>query len=319
MDRSRRRSGFLIATAALALGATAPVAPPLKAMRWLAPGADAARLLTRTRVECLTSATDPDLAYQIELGRAAFRSPLLLGGQGARAGLSCDSCHQNGRANPNFDFPGLSGAPGTADVTSSLMSSHRGDGIQNPRPIPDLAGPRRAMKVSRAPGSNDLALFINGLVTEEFDGAAPPPAVLAGLAAYVRALSPQACPAGDGWRALRVDDAIADARRAVRAALAALGRGDPASAAVMVEAARVQLGNIAERYPGAPLETQRQGLTVADLDLASALVAVRDRSADAVFRLSTWLDRSESWAAPLRRAQGASLYARQVLARRSGT
>ncbi|HEY5106905.1 MAG TPA: hypothetical protein VII73_09060 [Caulobacteraceae bacterium] len=287
-------------------------------MRWLAPGADAARLLTRMPVECLTPSTDPNLAYEIELGRAAFRSPLLLGGQAARAGLACDSCHQNGRANANFDFPGLSGAPGTADVTSSLMSSHRGDGIDNPRPIPDLGGPRQAFKVSRVPGSSDLRLFIDGLITQEFDGAPPPPAVLSGLAAYVRALTPQACPGGAAWRVLSVDDAVADARRAVRTALGALARGDAPSAVVMIKAARAQLGNIAERYPGASLAPQRQGLAVADLDLAAALAAIRTGNAGAALRLSTWLGRSEGWAAPLRSAEGASLYAPEVLARTAG-
>ncbi|MGF7473737.1 hypothetical protein WFJ45_23635, partial [Salmonella enterica subsp. enterica serovar Minnesota] len=78
----------------------------------------------------------PPLNDSARIGRAAFNSPLLLGGQAARAGLSCASCHRNGRGNPDFHFPGISGAPGTADVTASLLSSHRGDGQFNPKPIP---------------------------------------------------------------------------------------------------------------------------------------------------------------------------------------
>ena len=73
------------------------------------------------------------------------------------------------------------------------MSSHRGDGIFNPKPIPDLAGDPAKLKVSRDPGKDDLKRFIHGLITQEFDGPEPPPAVLEGLAAYVRSLSPPAC------------------------------------------------------------------------------------------------------------------------------
>ena len=162
----------------MALGAAVaiPVAPPLKAMRWLAPGADAARLLTRRPPECLKAPADPAEAYRVELGRAAFRDPLLLGGQAARAGLACETCHQNGRANRNFDFPGISGAPGTADVTASLFSTHRGDDIFDPVPIPDLGGPKAALKISQGRRPPALEHFIHGLITEEFDGPEPPPA-----------------------------------------------------------------------------------------------------------------------------------------------
>src|SRR5687768_90851 len=71
------------------------------------------------------------------------------------------------RGNPDFLFPGLSGAVGTADVTSSIMSSHRGDGTINPKPIPDLAGPPAERIVSRAAESRALESFIRGLIVEE--------------------------------------------------------------------------------------------------------------------------------------------------------
>ena len=80
-------------------------------------------------------------------------------------------------------------------MTDSLFSSHRGDGIDNPKPIPDLSGPKAALKIDQAGEGRALEGFIHGLVTQEFDGPEPTPAVLDGLAAYVRALSPDACPA----------------------------------------------------------------------------------------------------------------------------
>jgi len=282
-------------------------------MRWLAPGSDAALLLTRRPVECLAPPADPGWAYLVELGRTAFRTPLLLGGQAARAGIACETCHQNGRANANFHFPGISGAPGTADVTASLFSTHRGDDIFDPVPIPDLGGPKAALKISQARGSPALERFIHGLVTEEFDGAEPPPAVLAGLAAYVRALNPAACPTPPS-EALRVEGAIDDTRRAVHAATAALAHKDSLAAAVMIEAARSQLGAMSERYAGPDLAAARQGLAVADLDLAAALAAVRTHEPRVSDRLTAWLARSAAWAARLRSQEDRSLYNPIVLA-----
>ena len=305
MDRVRRRSRFLIAAAgfALVLGAARAeiFAPPLRAIRWLAPGADAASILTRRPLECLKVPADPEAAYLVEVGRAAFRDPLLLGGQAARAGVACETCHRNGRTNPDFDFPGVSGAPGTADVTSFVFSSHRGDHTFDPKPIPDLGGPKASLKVSQAPDSPALKIFIRGLVTEEFDGAPPPEAVLEALAAYVRTLSPAAC-AGSGLEPQTASDAIADVRRAVTAAQGALSRHDPATATVMIQAARASLGNLAERYDGPTLAPERRLLADAALDLA------RIAGPDASLRLAAWIARSGDWEAPILNHEAGSLY-----------
>ena len=185
--------GLVVVLAAGAAGAQGREVP-LRAMRWLAPKTDAVAALTRAPGECLTPPADPARRLSVEVGRAAFRTPVVLGGQAARAGIACETCHRSGRANPDFLFPGVSGAPGTADVTSSLFSTHRGDGIDNPKPIPDLGGEKAKLKIAQAPEAKALEPFIHGLVTEEFDGPEPAPAVLQGLADYVRALSPQACP-----------------------------------------------------------------------------------------------------------------------------
>ncbi|HEY7900835.1 MAG TPA: hypothetical protein VIC25_06575 [Caulobacteraceae bacterium] len=308
MDRPRRRSGLLILI--LAGGFAAPAAPPLRGLHWIAPGADAARILTERPVECLAMPKAADQAYLAEVGRAAFRTPLTLGGQAARAGIDCESCHRNGRRNADFVFPGLSGAPGTADVTSFVFSSHRGDHVDDPVPIPDLGGPKGGLKVSQAVGSPDLKRFIHGLVTQEFDGVEPPPAVLDGLVAYVRALSPTACPAAK-QETLTVAADSDDARRAVRASLAALGRGDRATAVAMVGAARSSLGEIAERY--AVLENDERLLRLADLDLAAATALLRRGDPAARVALGAWLARSNGWVRSLAADQGRSYYDRQTL------
>ena len=283
-------------------------------MRWLAPGADASAILTHRPVECLRAPADPQQAYSVELGRTAFRTPLLLGGQASRAGVACETCHQNGRANVNFDFPGLSGAPGTADVTSSLFSSHRGDGTDNPRPIPDLGGPKGRLRVAQDRASGALETFIHGLVTQEFDGAEPPPAVLRGLADYVRAIDPAACPAPT-TEVVSEPAAAVDARRAVLAALAALKHGDIAAALMMIQSARSQVGAIYERYAAADLAPARRSLAVADLDLRAAEDALRRAQPDqADIRLTAWLTGFDAAQPTLRAGQARSLYNPAVLA-----
>jgi hypothetical protein len=276
-------------------------------MRWLASGADAAQVLTHRPTECLAIPKDVEAAYAVELGRAAFRTPMLLGGQGARAGLSCESCHRNGRGNPDFDFPGVSAGPGTADVTTSVLSSHEADAVHGARPIPDLSGPKAALTIDQDPGSDALAAAIDRIVTREFDGAQPPPAVRAGLAAYVRALSPAACPA-TATEPFTATSALAEARRGVLAAVAALDHRDPASAALMIASARSQLGDVDERFADPALSTQRRALEAAALDLAAAEAAARRDPAAARADLALWLAREPRWRSGLIDAASASLY-----------
>ncbi|MET0274021.1 MAG: hypothetical protein ABW360_13630, partial [Phenylobacterium sp.] len=275
MDRRRARAAVL----AFVLGGSAVAAtgdPPLRAMAWAARDADPARAFGTTPTECLASPTTP----QVEIGRAAFRTPVVLGGQAARAGLSCEACHRAGRGNPDFKFPGISSAPGTADVTSALFSTERGDGKHDPVPIPDLSGPKAKLKVV----DGKLAPFIHGLVVEEFNGPEPPEAVLAGLVAYVRALDPAHCPQG-AVQPLTVALLMDDARRAVRAAEERLAAGDLASALVMVASARARLGLIDERYAGPELAPSRERLRAADRALGASQQAIRERRSDAALGL----------------------------------
>lgn len=308
MDRRRRRAGALgfglIALASAALAAEAGL--PLRAMLWAPPDADPARAFATQPAECLSRPPDLAAATQVEIGRAAFHSPLLLGGQAARAGLSCESCHRGGRDNPDFQFPGVSGPPGTADVTHSLFSSRRGNGVHDPRPIPDLAGPRDRLKVR----PDELRAFIRGLVVEEFDGPEPPPAVLAGLAAYVRALEPAACPT-QARAPVTVKALMTDARRAATAALVTLQAGDRDTALVLLAAARARLGLINERFAGLPAEQRR--LRAADARLGNIREQVRQASAEAAGDLHAWTGDSHSLQAALEAAEPRSLFDPQRL------
>ena len=304
MDRRRRRARALALFATLATGSAAlaaDVGPPLRAMRWVPATADPARAVATAPAECLLLPRDRDALLSVEVGRAAFRTPVLLGGQAARAGLSCENCHRAGRDNPDFQFPGASGDPGTADVTLSLFSSHRGNGIHDPKPIPDLAGPRDKLKVAPA----DLPKFIHGLIVEEFDGPEPTPTVLNGLADYVRALQPAACRKA-ARVAVTASTLLDDARRALGAARAELARGDRPTAVVMIAAARARLGLIDERY--ADQSVPRERLRAADAALADLQSAVRQARPDAPATLDKWLVASHPFEAALRADEPRSLF-----------
>ena len=310
MDRARARAhalGLLLAAVGAVALAAAAGDPPIRGMRWAARDADPVATFGRTPPECLTLPRDPAAALSVELGRAAFRTPVLLGGQAARAGLACDTCHKAGRRNPSFLFPGVSGGPGTADVTSSLFSTHRGDGVDNPKPIPDLGGAKAALKVDQAPASRRLEHFIHGLVTEEFDGAEPPKAVLDGLANYVRALSPGGCPAAAS-EPVTVGYYLSDARRAVAAARGEIAAGDGPSAILALASARSRLGLIDERFAGARLTAERAAVRAADRRLALAQDGVRAHRGEVPAELTAWLARSRALEAKLSAKASLSLF-----------
>jgi len=276
MDR-RQRPARLLGLAVLLLVATAADAPqlPIREARWLKTP-DLLADLTTQPAECLAMPKDAALRQSVETGRALFRSPLMLGGQAARVGLSCSSCHRNGRSNPHFHFPGISGDPGTADVTASIMSSHRGDDIFNPKQIPDLGGEPAKLKISRDPTKRDLSVFIHGLITQEFDGAEPSPAALSSVAEYVRALKPAACPRNTSApislaiRLSEVDSAVELAQKAYR-------NGDAATGRDLLGAARSTLGAIDERFQLAGLEGSRTELASASETLFQLQEVQSDR------------------------------------------
>jgi hypothetical protein len=285
VDQGRALAGILIGSALL-VAADAPRQIPIRDARWLAAGVPIERV-NELPPECYRAPADAKERRSAEIGRIAFRAPLLLGGQAARVGMSCSSCHRNGRTNSDFHFPGVSGAPGTADVTTSILSSHRGDGTFNPKPIPDLAGDPAKRIVSRDPGKRDLERFIHGLITQEFDGPEPPREALDGLANYVRAI------AGPNCGTSEVDVTAASLLTEVDTALR-LARDEPdrATARLLIGAARSNLGRIDERFQVTATETDRKLLDDAD----SELRALQDELGSRGER-TLWSKWNQSWPA----------------------
>lgn len=289
MDQGRARAAILIGTALL-VAADAPTQIPIRDVRWLAAGVPIERV-NQLPPECYRPPIDPKERRSAEIGRVAFRAPLLLGGQAARVGLSCSSCHRNGRTNPDFHFPGVSGGPGTADVTTSILSSHRGDGSFNPKPIPDLAGDPAKRIVTRDPAKPDLSKFIDGLITQEFDGPEPPRKVLDGVAAYVRAIAPSNCGVGE------IEVTAASLAAEIDLALK-LARDEPdhPTARLLIGAARSNLGRIDERFQVPAVEADRKLLDDADVELR----ALQDGLGSAAER-TLWSNWEQNW--PARRAR----------------
>lgn len=118
-------------------------------------------------------------------GEFLFKAPLLLGGQAAKAGISCHSCHVNGTDNPHFLFPAISGEPGTADTTHSFFSESLGNKVFDPITIPDLT---KAGKIAHNMESRELEAFLATIVVGEFSGEVVSPKVISLMAIYVRAL-----------------------------------------------------------------------------------------------------------------------------------
>lgn len=231
----------------------------------------------------------------------------MLGGQAAKAGLSCASCHINGRGNPHFLLAGVSAAPGTADVTNSFFSAARGNGRFDPVAIPDLAMPG---KVARDPDTRALEAFIRNLIIEEFGGQEPTPAMLDALATYVRAV--RSCP-GEQSAGRRLDDQLAAIDDGVAGAQLMIDRADPQGARLSIAAMRHQLGLVAERYAGPGLAREREGLLAA----SRALQAIGEDDAARIGpALARWKGEFDTGLAKrLRGAEGRSLYDRNRLAK----
>ncbi len=261
-----------LAACAAAPEAMAPVtSDSLRALRWVAPEADAVKALTIAPVACEPApAKEPDdESLKLTLGRLAFESPALLGGAAARMGLSCSSCHINGRGNADFFVAGVSGAPGTADVTSSLFSKVRGNGAFDPMPIPDLATRDGGQMKDRT--SKPFADKVRGLIVEEFDGQAPPTYVFDAVLAYLDSIDIAHCADPS---ATQKADYLDDYAAVMSASNILLVKDAPADVKLFyIRAARERLERLHERFTGrGEARAQIEGLSAR---FASAAEAIR--------------------------------------------
>lgn len=261
--------------------APAAPAPTFEALKWTEPGAEYA-VLSKQPETCITYQRSAKNGALIDGGQALFNTPTLLGGQAAKAGVSCASCHSNGRTNPHFQLSNISDIAGTADVTSSFFSATRGNAKLDPVPIPDLTAPG---KVSRDAATKALEPFIRNLIVEEFSGGEPSPDMLLSLASYVRAIG--MCDSGGDniiLRQLSDQSALIDSAIRGHAEMARLGDGK--SARLLTAAVRHQLQLINERYAGPNFVSARKDLLSASKQLHQ--ISAMDELATQVTALKSW-------------------------------
>jgi hypothetical protein len=288
-----------VLAAVLALAAAGPSSTILlREQAWTFP-ATLAYDMTHAPAEC--SAANAGAA---EIGRALFRSPALLGGPAARAGLSCNACHSSGRVNARFLLPELSNRAGAADVTSEWSSKTRGDGIVNPVDIPDLAGlaQRAAFGQARDPS---LEHFVHGVIVEEFQGPDPPAQAFEGVLAYLRGL--------DACRMEMAPVTLAGAAADVRRALAAAESADDETAKLVLLAAQDAMGRIVERLPARRFARDRSGLEA----LSRELGAMRNGDVAAAMQIALpgWRARFDGVVARLSRRERQTYFDQRTLRR----
>ena len=146
----------------------------------------------------------------------------------------------------------VSGAPGTADVTSGLFSKVRADNVFNPVPIPDLAlvdGQDQVNRKDRAA----LAGFVRGQIEDEFSGDPPPTRVFEALLTYLEHIDQTASACDTETRETRTwREDWASAKLASDLTITTENIADKA---FYTRTARITLGRLYERYP-APEDTQ---------------------------------------------------------------
>jgi cytochrome c peroxidase len=133
-----------------------------------------------------SEATGGRKSYLVNLGDLAFSAPAILGGLARRAGISCNTCHVNGAANPRLAIPHMSAHPGTFDTTGALFNPEADNGVFDPVRIPSLRGARYLAPYGNDGRSASLRDFVRNVIVSEFAGPEPPPAILDAMVAYIR-------------------------------------------------------------------------------------------------------------------------------------
>ncbi len=127
--------------------------------------------------------------YQFNLGDMLFSSPSVFGGVARAAGISCNTCHQQGAGNAKLFVPGLSSRPGTFDVSGALFNPEADNGVFDPVTPPSLRGVRHLAPYGHDGRFASLRDFIRNVIVNEFAGEEPSPQVLDALVTYVKEIA----------------------------------------------------------------------------------------------------------------------------------
>ena len=128
-------------------------------------------------------------SYLFNLGDMLFSSAAIFGGKARDAGMSCNSCHQQGAANAKLFVPGLSKRPGTFDTTGALFNPKADNGVFDPVSVPSLRGAKYLGPYGHDGRMASLRDFIRNVIVNEFAGKEPSGEVLDALVTYVNEIS----------------------------------------------------------------------------------------------------------------------------------
>ena len=128
-------------------------------------------------------------SYLFNLGDMLFSSPAIFGGPARKAGMSCNTCHQQGAGNAKLYVPGLSTRPGNFDTTGALFNPKTDNGVLDAVTPPSLRGAKYLAPYGHDGRYGSLRLFVRNVVVNEFAGAEPSPQVLDALVTYIREIS----------------------------------------------------------------------------------------------------------------------------------
>jgi Di-haem cytochrome c peroxidase len=125
-------------------------------------------------------------SYLVNLGDVAFSSPAILGGVARQAGMSCSTCHVNGASNPKFYIPRLSTRPGNFITTGALFNAKANNRLLDPVTIPSLRGARFLAPYGHDGRTTSLRDFVHNVITNEFAGPEPSPAIVDAIVVYIQ-------------------------------------------------------------------------------------------------------------------------------------
>ncbi len=148
-------------------------------------------------------------SYQLHLGDMLFSSPALFGGVARKAGMSCETCHQQAAGNHRLFVPGLSSRPGTFDTTGALFNPKANNGVFDPVTPPSLRGAKQLAPYGHDGRFATLREFVHNVIVNEFAGPEPSDQVLDALVAYVEdiAFLPNSKLGADGRLTAEASDA----------------------------------------------------------------------------------------------------------------
>lgn len=128
-------------------------------------------------------------SYLFNLGDMLFSSAGIFGGPAQKAGMSCNTCHQQGAGNSKLYVPGLSSRPGNFDTSGALFNPKADNGLFDPVTPPSLRGAKYLGPYGHDGRMASLRDFVRNVIVNEFAGPEPSPQVLDALVTYINEIA----------------------------------------------------------------------------------------------------------------------------------